>query len=263
MGFIGANKAGHELFAQCGRLGKTSSFNGNGKNYLVIMSDADLEQCSQWIIRAAFGMTGQRCLGVDNVVVVGDAYNEVRERLVALAKGMEARLRPGRIHHHGPLHHRGRPRQGGGLGGPGPGRGRLHGPRRPRRHGPGLSQGIFHGPPPSSKTSMSTWSRPGKRLSAPVASLIRGESLEQAIEWINTKTNLGHSACIMTASGKNARKFTHEVNVGNVGVNVGVAQPYAFFPLGSRRESFVGTAKSRMASMRMFMDEKTVTARWV
>ena len=87
--------------------------------------------------------------------------------------------------------------------------------------------------------------------------------MDQAIEWINTKTNLGHSACIMTSSGKNARKFMREVNVGNVGINVGVAQPYAFFPLGSRRESFVGTAKSRLASMRMFMDEKTVTARWV
>ena len=69
----------------------------------------------------------------------------------------------------------------------------------------------------------------------PVAALIRGESLDQAIEWINTKTNLGHSACIMTTSGKEARKFVQEVNVGNVGVNVGVAQPYAFFPLGSER----------------------------
>jgi len=97
----------------------------------------------------------------------------------------------------------------------------------------------------------------------PVASLIRANNLDEVIEWINTKTNVGHSAAIMTASGKNARKFIREVNVGNVGVNVGVAQPYAFFPLGSRRESFVGTAKSRMASMRMFMDEKTVTARWV
>jgi malonate-semialdehyde dehydrogenase (acetylating)/methylmalonate-semialdehyde dehydrogenase len=97
----------------------------------------------------------------------------------------------------------------------------------------------------------------------PVAGLIRGESLDQIIEWINTKTNLGHSACIMTTNGKHARKFIREVNVGNVGVNVGVAQPFAFFPLGSRRESFVGTAKSRMASMKMFMDEKTVTARWV
>jgi malonate-semialdehyde dehydrogenase (acetylating)/methylmalonate-semialdehyde dehydrogenase len=89
-----------------------------------------------------------------------------------------------------------------------------------------------------------------------VAALIRGNSLDQAIEWINTKTNLGHSACIMASSGKDARKFTQELNVG-------VAQPYAFFPLGSRRDFFVGKAKSWLASMKMFMDEKTVTARWV
>ena len=75
--------------------------------------------------------------------------------------------------------------------------------------------------------------------------------------------HLGHSACIMTESGRFARKFAREVNVGNVGINVAVPQPYAFFPLGSKRRSFMGGAKSRMASMRLFLDEKTVTARWV
>ena len=96
-----------------------------------------------------------------------------------------------------------------------------------------------------------------------VAGLIRADSLEQAIDWINTSTDLGHSACIMTESGRVARKFAREVNVGNIGINVGIPQPYAFFPLGSKRKSFLGGAKSRMASMRLFLDEKTVTARWV
>jgi malonate-semialdehyde dehydrogenase (acetylating)/methylmalonate-semialdehyde dehydrogenase len=96
-----------------------------------------------------------------------------------------------------------------------------------------------------------------------VAGLIRAGSLDEVIEWINTRTDLGHSACIMTESGRSARKFAREVIVGNVGINVGVPQPYAFFPLGSKRKSFMGGAKSRMASMRLFLDEKTVTARWV
>jgi malonate-semialdehyde dehydrogenase (acetylating)/methylmalonate-semialdehyde dehydrogenase len=96
-----------------------------------------------------------------------------------------------------------------------------------------------------------------------VAGLLRMDSLDQVIQWINNATDLGHSACIMTQSGKVARKFTQEVIVGNVGINVGVPQPYAFFPLGSKRKSFLGGAKSRMASMRLFLDEKTVTARWV
>jgi malonate-semialdehyde dehydrogenase (acetylating)/methylmalonate-semialdehyde dehydrogenase len=97
----------------------------------------------------------------------------------------------------------------------------------------------------------------------PVAGLIKADNVEEVIEWINTKTNLGHSASILTASGKTARKFIREVNVGNVGVNVGVPQPYSFFPLGSRRESHFGNAHSRIDSMRLFMDQKTVTLRWV
>ena len=96
-----------------------------------------------------------------------------------------------------------------------------------------------------------------------VACLIRADSLDQAIEWINTKTNWGHSASIMTQSGKTARRFIHEVITGNVAVNAGIPQPYAFFPLSSKRDSFFGGAKSRMASMRLFLEEKTVTARWI
>jgi malonate-semialdehyde dehydrogenase (acetylating)/methylmalonate-semialdehyde dehydrogenase len=67
----------------------------------------------------------------------------------------------------------------------------------------------------------------------------------------------------MTASGKNARKFVKDMETGNIGVNVAVPQPYAFFPLGSKKQSFLGTAKSRYASIKMFLDEKTVTSRWV
>ena len=97
----------------------------------------------------------------------------------------------------------------------------------------------------------------------PVAVLMRAGSLDEALQWINTKTNYGHSACIFTESGKHARKFSREANVGNVGVNMAIPQPYAFFPLGSKKASFSGNAKSRLASMRLFLDEKIVTSRWV
>jgi len=97
----------------------------------------------------------------------------------------------------------------------------------------------------------------------PVANLIRASGLDEVIEWINSKTDLGHSACILTSDGRAARKFIREVNVGNVGVNLGIPQPYAFFPMGSKRESFFGIAHSRIDSFRLFMDQKTVTVRWV
>jgi malonate-semialdehyde dehydrogenase (acetylating)/methylmalonate-semialdehyde dehydrogenase len=262
VGFIGSNRAGWELFEQCGKLGKRSSINGNGKNLLVIMPDADLEAAVPWMLRACFGMTGQRCLGVDNVVVVGGIYDEVKARFKEAAARMKMGYGLDTEVELGPYATRG-----------GMEKilqwtdqalkdgcrmvldGRSMKPKDyPKGHflGPIIVEGADADMPSAKEEAFGA-----------VASLIRGESLEQAIEWINTKTDLGHSACIMTASGKNARKFIREANVGNVGVNVGVAQPYAFFPLGSRRASFLGNAKSRLASMKMFMDEKTVTARWV
>jgi malonate-semialdehyde dehydrogenase (acetylating)/methylmalonate-semialdehyde dehydrogenase len=262
VGFIGSNKAGWELFETCGKLGKTSSVNGNGKNYLVLMPDADIDEGIQWLLRACFGMSGQRCLGVDNIVIIGDIFDEVKSKFEEAAANMRLGYGLDEKTELGPLT-------------------TEAGKEKVLRWiDQSLAEGVkmvldgrtanveeypngyFLSPTILEDVNVDM-SMAKEEAFGPVAALIRGRSLDEAIEWINTKTNLGHSACIMTASGKSARKFIREVNVGNVGVNVGVAQPYAFFPLGSRRESFVGTAKSRMASMKMFMDEKTITARWV
>jgi malonate-semialdehyde dehydrogenase (acetylating)/methylmalonate-semialdehyde dehydrogenase len=262
VGFIGSNRAGHELFELCGKLGKTSSVNGNGKNHVVIMPDADIDESVQWLLRACFGMTGQRCLGVDNVVIIGDIYDEVKRRFVEATARMKLGYGLDESTELGPYTTQG-------------GREKilewidhsladgakmvLDGRTVKVKDWP---KGYFLAPTIFEDVNVDMSMAKEEAFGA-VAALIRGESLDQAIEWINTKTNLGHSAAIMTSSGKHARKYIREVNVGNIAVNLGVAQPYAFFPLGSRRESFVGTAKSRMASMRMFMDEKTVVSRWV
>ncbi len=262
VGFIGSNRVGHELFELCGRLRKTSSINGNGKNHVVIMPDADLEQGTEWLLRACFGMSGQRCLGVDNVVIIGDIYDKLKVRFKEAAAAMKLGYGLNEETELGPMTTRaGKEKvikwiddslaEGARI--------VLDGRNPKVENYPG---GFYLGPTILEDVQIDM-AMAKEEAFGPVASLIRGESLEQAIEWINTKTNLGHSACILTTSGQVGRKFVREVNVGNVGVNVGVAQPYAFFPLGSRRESFVGTAKSRMASMKMFMDEKTVCMRWL
>ena len=262
VGFIGSNKAGHMLFELCGKLKKTSSINGNGKNHVVIMPDADLDQVTPWLLRACFGMTGQRCLGVDNVIIIGEIYEEMKSKFKAAAAAMKLGYGLDEETELGPLTTlAGKEKvlqwiekslaEGAKM--------VLDGRRAKVEKYP---NGYFLGPTILEDVNVDM-AMAKEEAFGPVAALIRGKSLEEAIEWINTKTNLGHSACIMTSSGKNARQFIREVNVGNVGVNVGVAQPYAFFPLGSRRESFVGTAKSRMASMRLFMDEKTVCVRWI
>jgi len=262
VGFIGSNRGGKDLFEMCGKLGKPSSINGNGKNHLIIMPDADMGAGAEWLLRACFGMAGQRCLGVDNVVIIGDGYDEIKARFKEASASMKLGYGLDEETEQGP------------MATPAGKENVIQWIERSLGDGAKMvldgrsvkvedyPNGYFLGSTILEDVNVDM-SMAKEEAFGPVAALIRGESLDQAIEWINTKTNLGHSACIMTNSGKNARKFIKEVNVGNVGVNVGVAQPYAFFPLGSRRESFLGSAKSRIASMRMFMDEKTITARWV
>jgi malonate-semialdehyde dehydrogenase (acetylating)/methylmalonate-semialdehyde dehydrogenase len=261
LGFIGSTHAGWELFKLCGELGKNSSINGNGKNTVVIMPDANVNAVVPYVRQGCFGMTGQRCLGSDNVVVVGAVYDEFKERFSAEARSMKLGYGLDESTAMGPYcTAAGRSKveqwleraltEGAAM---------VH---DGRILPPELEKGFFMGPTIIENV------RPDMEIAkeeafGAVASLIRADNLDEVIHWINTATDLGHSACIMTESGRHARKFAREVNVGNVGINVGVPQPYAFFPLGSKRKSFFGGAKSRMASMRLFLDEKTVTARWV
>ncbi|MDF1551553.1 MAG: aldehyde dehydrogenase family protein [Deferrisomatales bacterium] len=262
VGLIGSTAASWELHRICGELGKPSSLNGNGKNNVVVMPDANLDQVAEWLLRSCFGMGGQRCLGSDNVILVGGRYEEFKEKCVAAARTMKLGYGLDDTTELGPMcTQAGKDKvidwidralaEGCKI--------VLDG-RNPVVQG--YENGYFLAPTilENGNPDMAT----AKEESfGPVAVLMQAGSLDEALDWINNKTNYGHSACIFTESGKAARKFTREAIVGNVGINVAVPQPYAFFPLGSKRESFLGTAKSRMASMRLFLDEKTVTTRWV
>ncbi|MDD3471654.1 MAG: aldehyde dehydrogenase family protein [Syntrophaceae bacterium] len=261
LGFIGSSHAGWDLFKLCGQLGKNSSINGNGKNTVVIMPDVDVGKIVPFVRQGCFGMTGQRCLGSDNVVVIGDIYDEFKEKFVQDARNMKLGYGLDESTAMGPYCSRAGMEKVAAWVERSVGEGaRIV--QDGRILPPELKKGYFMGPTILENLHPDMNSAKEEAFGA-VAGLIRADSLDQVIEWINTKTDLGHSACIMTESGKVARKFAREVNVGNVGINVGVPQPYAFFPLGSKRKSFFGGAKSRMASMRLFLDEKTVTARWV
>ncbi|MCX8021764.1 MAG: aldehyde dehydrogenase family protein [Syntrophorhabdaceae bacterium] len=261
VGFIGSTQVAKGLFEACGRLGKRSSLNGNGKNHIVVMPDGNVENAVQYIMRGCFGMTGQRCLGSDNVVIVGDVYNRIKERLLEASKKMVIGYGLDESTEMGPLTTKS-------------GKEKVEDfIERGIKEGAkiildgreikikGYEKGYFLGPTIFEDVHVGMTIAKEESF-GPICNLIKAESLDQAIEWINS-SNYGHSACIVTESGKAARKFIRECEVGNVGVNAGIPQPYSFFGLGSKKESFFGSAKSRMDSVKLFLDEKTVTLRWV
>ena len=207
-------------------------------------------------------MSGQRCLGTDNVIIVGDVYEEVKNRFVEASSGMKLGYGLDEETELGPMTtEQGRQKVIKWVD-----TGLKEGAKiildRRNEKVKGYPKGYFLGPTILGNVGPDMTIAKEEAF-GPVADLIRARSLDEAIEWINTKTNWGHSACILTSSGKNARKFTYEVEVGNVGINLGIPQPYAFFPMASKRDSFFGTAHSRMDSVRLFLDQKTITSRWV
>jgi malonate-semialdehyde dehydrogenase (acetylating)/methylmalonate-semialdehyde dehydrogenase len=96
----------------------------------------------------------------------------------------------------------------------------------------------------------------------PVLSLSHVDSLDGAIAAVNASA-FGNMACIFTSSGAAARKFRYEVKAGNIGVNIGVAAPMAFFPFSGWKGSFFGDlhAQGRDA-IDFYMDKKIVVERW-
>jgi malonate-semialdehyde dehydrogenase (acetylating)/methylmalonate-semialdehyde dehydrogenase len=96
----------------------------------------------------------------------------------------------------------------------------------------------------------------------PVLSLMRADSVEAAIEIVN-RSAYGNMACLFTSSGAAARQFRYETRVGNVGINVGVAAPMAYFPFSGWKESFFGDlhAQGRDA-IDFYTEKKVVVERW-
>ena len=102
----------------------------------------------------------------------------------------------------------------------------------------------------------------GTEIFGPVLGLIHVDTVDQAIELVN-RGNYGNMACLFTASGAAARKFRYEVQAGNIGINVGVAAPMAFFPFSGWKDSFFGTLHGQgKHAVEFFTQTKVVVERW-
>jgi malonate-semialdehyde dehydrogenase (acetylating) / methylmalonate-semialdehyde dehydrogenase len=96
----------------------------------------------------------------------------------------------------------------------------------------------------------------------PVLSLMHANDIDEAIDLVNSG-QYGNMACLFTSSGYAARRFRSEVQAGNIGINVGVAAPMAFFPFSGWKESFFGTLHAQgKHGVEFFTQTKVVVERW-
>jgi len=262
--FVGSTPVGREIYKKCGEMGKRVIAQAGAKNYIVIMPDAQIDQAMVSIMSSFYGNTGQRCLAGANLVIVGDnrMYNHVMERFVEAVSSIRVGDGLDESVQMGPLQNSSSKQrvaaeiekavqEGAKL--------RLDG-RKLNLVGD-VPEACFLNPTVLEEVH-NEMSCAQEELFGPVASVLRAGDLDEAITLIHD-CSFGNAASIFTSSGKWARQFRHEVNAGNIGINVGIVAPMAFFPFGGRKESFFGTLHGQgRDAVRFFTDPKVVIERW-
>jgi malonate-semialdehyde dehydrogenase (acetylating) / methylmalonate-semialdehyde dehydrogenase len=227
----------------------------------VVLPDADLNAASEIVADSAFGCAGQRCLAMSLAITVGDARKAFTEAIEEKARnratgyGLDAGIQMGpvitpesRTRIEGVVEQA--LREGA--------RAVVDG-RHPKieRYGNGnfVRPTVLENLPLTSEIT-------GTEIFGPVLSMHHVNEIDEAIALVNSG-RYGNQACLFTSNGASARKFRYEAEVGNVGINVGVAAPMAFFPFSGARESFFGDLHGQgRDSFEFFTQQKVVVERW-
>ena len=256
--FVGSARVARIVYEACGRNGKRVQALGGAKNHIVVMPDAVIDRSVENLSESAFGNAGQRCLAGSVMTVVGGAKDTVLPRVVERAEGIKLGFGLDEGVEMGPVI---RPDA----------RERIHtliqqgldGGAEMLRDGRTAvpDKGFFVGPTVIGIQPDSVLA--SEELFGPVLSVLKADTIEQAIEWMNTTNEYGNAASIFTSSGKAAREFRRGTPSGMIGINVGVAAPVAFFPFSGHRNSFFGDLHvTGRDGVDFFTRKKTTTTRW-
>eukprot|EP00741_Cyanophora_paradoxa_P011167 tig00020554_g10787.t1 len=258
--FVGGNKAGEHIFARGTATGKRVQANLGAKNHGVIMPDANREQALNAVVGAAFGAAGQRCMALSTLILVGEAQSWLPE-LVQRAKALRVNAGHEPEADVGPLiSPEAKKRvsdlvEGGVKAGATlalDGRGVVV---------PGYERGNFVGPTILANVtpSMECYT---EEIFGPVLCVMRADTIDEAIGIINANP-YGNGTAIFTRSGATARKFQHEVDAGQVGVNVPIPVALPFFSFTGSRGSIRGDLHFYgKQGMMFFTKTKTITSLW-
>ncbi len=103
--FTGSTETGRIIAEQCARENKIVSLEMGGKNAIIVMDDADIDNAVEGSLWGAFGTSGQRCTASSRLVVHKKVYKRFAQRLVERAKqlrvgnGLDPRTEVGPVIH--------------------------------------------------------------------------------------------------------------------------------------------------------------------
>lgn len=259
--FVGSTAVARYVYETAARYGKRVQAQGGAKNPIIILPDADPDMTVKIVSDSAFGCAGQRCLAASLAITVGEAGKTFPERLKEAARtrvvgnGLDAKVQMGPV-----ISGASRDRieslielgakQGARLVLDGRGA-KIDGLEK----GTFVKPTILDGLAPGAELL-------GTEIFGPVLTMLNFSNMDEVIAFIN-EGRYGNMACLFTTSGAHARRFRHEAIVGNIGINIGVAAPMAFFPFSGWKESFFGDLHAQgRHGFEFYTQTKVVVERW-
>jgi malonate-semialdehyde dehydrogenase (acetylating)/methylmalonate-semialdehyde dehydrogenase len=258
--FVGSSRVGEHIYTTGTAAGKRVQCMMGAKNHMVVMPDADKNGALNALVGASVGAAGQRCMAISVAVFVGDANDWIGD----LAERM-GQVRPGAWDDsgaaYGPVISKAAHQRVLNLIAQGKEEGAtclLDGSDVVVE---GLPDGNWVGPTLFADVTadMAIYK---EEIFGPVLCCMSADSLEEAIELINS-LEVGNGTSIFTSSGGAARKFQHEILVGQVGINIPIPVPLPMFSFTGWRGSFRGDLHAYgKQAVRFYTETKTVTAKW-
>ncbi len=259
--FVGSTPVARHVYARAGANGKRAQCQGGAKNHVIILPDADMSMATQIVSDSAFGCAGQRCLAVSVAVTVGEAQKTFRDSIADAAtslrvgNGLEDGTQMGPV-----ITQQSKSRieslirtgekQGAKV--------LLDGRNaRIEKHETGnfVKPTILDGLPPNSELV-------DTEIFGPVLSLIHAKDMDEALAFLEHSA-YGNQASLFTSSGSAARRFRYEAPAGNIGINIGVAAPMAYFPFSGWKDSFFGIMHAQgRDGIEFYTEKKIVIERW-
>jgi malonate-semialdehyde dehydrogenase (acetylating)/methylmalonate-semialdehyde dehydrogenase len=259
--FVGSTAVARHVYARGSAAGKRVQAQGGAKNPVVVLPDAEIDMATQIVVDSAYGSAGQRCLAASLAITVGDATAPFTEAMAAAASnrvvgnGLDDQVEMGPVISHASKERIER------LVGVGAGEGARVVVDGRNASIAGLERGSFVRPTlladvPAGSTVATT------EIFGPVFGLMQVDTVEDAIALVNSG-RYGNMACLFTTDGRAARQFRYAADVGNIGINIGVAAPMAYFPFSGWRRSFFGVLHGQgKHAVEFFTQTKVVVERW-
>ena len=261
--FVGSTPVAKGIYESAAAEGKRCQALGGAKNHALILPDADIEYATNQLISAAFGSSGQRCMALSVAVV----HSDIKEEFVHSLKKKTSNLKFGfdelNSNSFGPLISKEHlesvsnyiklaEEEGGNI---------LMDGRELIKGRNSNSEGYFLGPTliDNVKSDMISYKN---EIFGPVLQIMEVNQMSEAIEIIN-RNKFANGCCIFTSNGQHAKKFSQNVEIGMIGVNIPLPVPSSFHSFGGWKNSLFGDLNIYGPDgVRFYTQRKTVTQRW-